>query len=364
MKKINVKSSRHPYSIWVGKGVSGMAGKALKSLGFEGKVFILTQRKPAKHHLAKVVRSLKAAGYPGVAYEVPDGEKAKSLEVLRGVYAALLAKGFERRDLLLALGGGVVGDLGGFAAATYLRGIKFVNAGTTLLAQVDSSIGGKTGINLAEGKNLAGAFYPPSLVLSDTQVLETLPEPELRASYAEVVKYGMIRDRQLFALLERENERALLRSPRILEDVVTRSAGIKAGVVSRDEFETRGERMILNYGHTFGHGFEKVSGYRMFHGDAVSLGMACAARLAVRMGMLDPFVELRQLAVLRKLGLPVLLERKRFDAARVVGAMMHDKKKSAGKLRFVLPESIGSVTVRQDIPLSLVKDVIREMGAR
>ncbi|HTL48225.1 MAG TPA: 3-dehydroquinate synthase [Verrucomicrobiae bacterium] len=363
MKKIKVKSSKHDYTVWVGKGALGMAGKVLKSLVFQGKVFVLTQKKVARHHLPALRGSLAAAGYKPEVFEVPDGEKAKSMGTLAAVYSRLLAKGFERRDMLLALGGGVAGDLGGYAASTYLRGIRFVNAGTTLLAQVDSSIGGKTGVNLAEGKNLAGTFYPPHAVLSDIDVLKTLPEPELRASYAEVVKYGVIRDVSLFRLLERETESALLRNPAVLEEVVVRSASIKAAVVSRDEFETRGERMILNYGHTFGHGFEKNARYRMFHGDAVSLGMACAARLAVRMKMLDPFAELRQLAVLRKLGLPVLLDAKRFQSAAIMKAMMHDKKKRAGKLRFVLPENIGSVTVRQDVPLSRVRSILREMGA-
>lgn len=364
MKSIKARSSRHDYEIRIGRGVLASAGAVLRGLGFSGKVFVLTQRPLSKRHLPVLKKSLGKAGFETVVFEVPQGERAKSAACLLQVYSGLLKAGIERKDVLFSLGGGVIGDLGGFAASTYLRGIAFANAGTTLLAQVDSSIGGKTGINLPEGKNLAGTFYPPRLVLSDTDTLATLPEKELRASYAEVVKYGVIQDPKLFRLLETQPAERLFRDPGILEAVVLSSARIKAGVVSRDEFETKGERMILNYGHTFGHAFERVTGYRMAHGEAVALGMACAARMAVRLGMLDRISELRQMSVLRKLGLPVLMRSAVYRVPALMEAMMHDKKKRAGKLRFVLPVKVGSVVVRSDVPFSVVRDVLREMGAR
>ena len=364
MKIVKARSSKHAYEIRIGKGVLGSAGSALKALGFSGKVLVLTQQAVARRHLAPLRASLKKSGFRVSVFTVPQGEQAKSAVGLLMVYRKLLAEGFERRDVLLSLGGGVVGDLGGFAAATYLRGIAFVNAGTTLLAQVDSSIGGKTGINLPEGKNLAGAFYPPRLVLSDIRALATLPERELRASYAEVIKYGMIRDPELFRILEALPAGKLLTDSAVLEKVVCRSAAIKAGVVGRDEFETRGERMILNYGHTFGHAFESVMNFRMAHGEAVALGMACAARLAVTLGMLERTAELRQLSVLHKLSLPVLLRNPAYRTGPLMAAMKRDKKKRAGKLRFVLPEKIGKVIVRDDITDAQVVRTLREMGAR
>lgn len=365
MNSIRVKSLKHNYDIKVGSGLLEQAGELFKSLDFKGKVFLVTQRAIARHYLPKLTESLADEGYVCEVFYVPDGEAAKSSEWLLKIYDQLIKRDFERRDVVAALGGGVVGDLAGFAASTYLRGLAFVNFGTTLLAQVDSSIGGKTAVNLKQGKNLVGTFYPPRLVVSDVSTLATLSRRELCASLAEVVKYGMIRDKVLFKTLEQEHERILARDTELLETLVLRSAAIKAEVVSRDEFEIKGERMILNYGHTFGHAFEKVSGYKsLVHGEAVSVGMVCAARLAVSLKILEPKVEKRQNAVLKKLGLPVQLKGAHYRIPAILEAMLRDKKKRAGKLRFILPEKIGQVTVLENIPVQSLKRVLQDVGAR
>ena len=280
---IKVKSLRCHYPVVVGNRMIEKTGSYLTRLGLKGRVMIVTQEPCARHYLNPVKKSLARHGFDVYVKVLPDGETAKAEAPLFDLYHDLLSYGFERRDTLLALGGGVAGDLTGFAAATYLRGISFVNVPTTLLAQVDSAIGGKTGINLGEGKNLVGAFYPASIVLSDISVLKTLTNRHFYASLAEVIKYGVICDRSLFELLDRESEAIMRRQESALLRIVRRSAAIKAGVVSRDEFETRGERMFLNFGHTFGHAFEQALDYRkLLHGEAVSIGMVCAARLAVK----------------------------------------------------------------------------------
>ncbi|MBU3758852.1 MAG: 3-dehydroquinate synthase [Candidatus Omnitrophica bacterium] len=364
MTTIRVKSLKHRYEIKIGSGLLERSGEFFKALDFKGKVLIVTQRAVASRFLSRLTDGLAQEGYPCEVLYVPDGEKAKSLESLAKVYDQLIRRDFERRDVVAALGGGVVGDLAGFAASTYLRGLAFVNFGTTLLAQVDSSIGGKTAVNHRHGKNLVGTFYPPRLVVSDIGTLATLPKRELCASLAEVVKYGMIRDRQLFKTLERQSAKILQRDEELLQELVVRSASIKAEVVSRDEFEIKGERMILNYGHTFGHAFEKAAGYeKLAHGEAVSIGMVCAARLAVSLKILEPSVEKRQTQVLQALGLPVKLSGGAYRIPAILEAMMRDKKKRGGKLRFILPEKIGCVTVLENIPVQALKPVLKEAGA-
>lgn len=364
MTSIRVKSLKHNYEIKIGRGLLERAGELFKALDFKGKVFLVTQRAIARRFLPRLTEGLAAEGYPCEVIYVPDGETAKSFDSLTRLYDQLIRRDFERRDVVAALGGGVVGDLAGFAASTYLRGLAFVNFGTTLLAQVDSSIGGKTAVNHRHGKNLIGTFYPPRLVVSDIGTLATLPRRELCASLAEVVKYGMIRDKELFKMLEKQSRKILSRDEDLLEELVVRSAAIKAEVVSRDEFEVKGERMILNYGHTFGHAFEKVSGYKdLAHGEAVSIGMVCAARLAVSLKILDPNVEKRQFKVLKDLGLPVKLQGSAYRIPAIMEAMMRDKKKRGGKLRFVLPEKIGRVTVLENIPVQALKPVLKEAGA-
>jgi len=386
MKSIKVQSSAGSYGVYIGKDLVGKVGQfvrrqqlqerglsrkngvfknrggALKQPG--GKMMVVTQAKVARHYLAPLQRSLEISGFKVVKHVVPDGEKAKSERELFRLYQVLLKNYFERSDSILALGGGVVGDLAGFCASTYMRGIRFINIGTTLLAQVDSSIGGKTGINLREGKNLVGTFYPPHLVIADIGVLKTLPMREFLSSLAEVVKYGMIRDARLFRLLESKTRAILARDSVVLGEVVAACARIKSCVVGRDEKEVKGERMILNYGHTFAHAFEQALGYQgLMHGEAVSVGMICAAHLAVLMGCFSKAEAHRQRDLLNRLKLPVSLVKFRISPEKILRAMMRDKKKNHGRLRFVLPERIGCVQVRDDVPLPLVCRALLYGGA-
>lgn len=365
IKKIPVKSLRGNYEIVTGPGVLSRAGEWMVSAGLKGRVLIVTQKNIPAQHLQRLRSSLIQAGFAARAFFVPNGESAKSQENLFKLYSTLLKYGFERRDNLLALGGGVVGDLTGFAAATYLRGIPFVNIPTTLLAQVDSAIGGKTGINLAEGKNLAGAFYPPKLVISDSQTLTTLPDRELKAALGEVVKYGVIRDVRLFRRLENFTFKKFKKNISLMAEIVDSCSRIKGGIVSRDEFETSGERIILNFGHTFGHGFEKALNFKkLLHGEAVAVGMICAGRLAVDLKLFSEAEFERVKNLMLKLELPVSVESLNVKLREVLAAMLHDKKKKSGKLRFVLPIQIGKVIIRENIPETKIENVILKAGAR
>jgi len=377
MKKIKLRCDTANYEILIGRGLLASIGRRMKALGLGPKVLIVSNRRVAKHFLATVRRSLSGAGYKVFYHAVLYGdERDKSQKVLSSLWHRMAQIPLERGSTVLALGGGVVGDLAGFAAATYMRGIHLVQVPTTLLAQVDSAIGGKTAINLAAAKNIVGAFYQPKLVLSDVTSLSTLVqenggEREIRNSFAEVIKYGVILDEGLFRLLERRADSFMshLRSRRFtsedysfLESVVWRSAKAKASVVKADERETRGRRMILNFGHTFAHGFEAASGFRLPHGRAVAVGMGCAAHLAVSLGLLAKSHQERLGRLLDAYRLPVRLSGQRISTPRVLTAMQRDKKKEAGSLRFVLPVRIGKVVVRDHIPLSRVRKIIRDAG--
>jgi 3-dehydroquinate synthase len=364
MQTIPVKSMRGDYSIFVGVHLLEKSGTLLQSLGFTGKVCLVSQKKIARLHASKVLRSLRSKKFEVHQYFLPDRERAKSEKELFRLIQFLVKAGFERRDTVFALGGGVVGDLAGFAASSYFRGVPFVNAGTTLLAQVDSSIGGKTGINLKEGKNLVGAFYPAKIVISDSQTLRTLPDRELRASLAEVVKYGVIRDAKLFHLLETSSEAILGKDPKLLERIVAASSRIKAGVVSRDEQELKGERMILNFGHTFGHGFEQALQYKkLLHGEAVSIGMICAANAAEELGIFSRQDNLKLQRLLEAFELPVSIAPFKLSWKIIYAAMTRDKKKKGGRLRFILPTRIGKVIVRDDFSQDLIQKILKKAGA-
>ncbi len=347
MKTILVKSLKQNYSILVGSGLLSKTGVLLKKVFNPGcRVMLVTQETVPAGHRKKTEVSLRKAGFQVFFYYLPQGEKAKSANELFRLVAALLKNGFERGDAITALGGGVTGDVSGFAAAVYLRGIRYAQIPTTLLAQVDSSIGGKTAVNTPEGKNLVGAFNPPVVVISDVDTLKTLPSRELRAAMAEVIKYGVIADPKLFSFLEKNTAQILAKKPAALTRIVYDSARIKAGVVSRDEFETKGERMSLNYGHTFGHGVEGALQYqKLVHGEAVALGMLMAAEMSVRLGLCAPDFQRRQLQLIRSFDLPVCLDRLEIKTQEIFRVMAHDKKKKSGKLRFILPEEIGRVSI-------------------
>lgn len=365
MKTIKVTSKSGKYKIVIGRGILAGFGVFLSGILDAGARVMVVSQKNVARYAALVAHSLKQKGFKVFLYSLPDGERAKSDQEVFRLLHALLKKGFERKDGIVAVGGGVVSDLAGFAASVYLRGIRYVNVATTLLAQVDSSIGGKTGINLAEGKNLMGAFHPPALVISDVEVLRSLPRRELCASLAEIVKYGVIRDASLFRFLETNASRILQKDLNAIEKIVAVSAEIKAGVVSRDEFETKGERMILNYGHTFGHGIEAAAGYKkVVHGEAVSIGMAMAAHVAMELGICPRSVVERQKALLVKLQLPVSLDGLELRSAVAARAMTRDKKKAKGKLRFVLPVRIGKVVIQTGIPAGEIRNILRLFGGK
>jgi len=363
MQTIKVKSLRHIYPIWVGSGLLRRCGALLKKF-FEPRcrVMVVTQKTVPAVHRNSLEKSLREAGFQITFYYLPNGEIAKTEKELFCLVAALLKNGFERGDALVALGGGITGDITGFAAACYLRGIRYAQIPTTLLAQVDSSIGGKTAVNTAQGKNLVGAFNPPRAVISDVDTLQTLPVRELRAALAEVIKYGIIADPKLFQFLEKNTKKILSKNKSALTRIVADSARIKAGVVSRDEFETKGERMILNYGHTFGHGVEGALGYKkLVHGEAVALGMLMAAEMALRVGLCSGEVQQRQLKLIRAFDLPVSLEKLGMSAKKIYQVMAHDKKKKSGKLRFVLPEAIGRVSIVSGADESAALEVIQSL---
>ncbi len=328
------------YPIVLGHGVLAETGVWLKEVAPPGRCALVTNPTVGALYADTVIRSAAAAGFEPVRIDVPDGEEHKNLASLARIYDGLVDAALERNSPLLALGGGVVGDLAGFAAATYLRGIPYLQLPTTLLAQVDSSVGGKTGIDHPRGKNLIGAFYQPRAVLIDLATLRTLPRRQLLAGFAEVVKYGAILDADLFAFLEQELAQVLALDTAVLQHVVRRCCELKAQVVERDERES-GERAVLNFGHTIGHALESVTGYtRFLHGEAVAIGMVAEARVSAALGLCRPEVVERLRALLERAGLPVELPAD-IDSEKLAGAIELDKKVRGGKVKFVALEALG-----------------------
>ena len=355
-----VETATQRYPIIVGYGLLDELGEKAKKAALSPVVVVISDENVWRLYGGRVKRVLKEAGLTVHSLVVPPGEKTKSLDVAQVIYDFMIQKRVERDDLLIALGGGMVGDLAGFVAATYLRGIPWLQVPTSLVAMVDASIGGKVGVNHPEGKNLIGAFYQPSLVLADTQALATLPERELTSGWAEVVKYGLIMDRELFEFLEDNVSRLVKLEPEAVSKAVRRSAFLKAEVVSQDEKE-RGQRTILNYGHTIAHGLEAATHYRRFlHGEAVAIGMMGAAKLSQRRGILSAAVVKRQRSLLKKLRLPTAFGNISWD--KIAQAMEVDKKTRAGKIRWVLLEDIGRTIVQSDVPLKDVLAVLEELG--
>ena len=310
----------------------------------------------------EIAASIRDTGARVDRITVPTGEPSKSAEQLTRLWQTMLDAGADRRSVMVAVGGGVVGDLAGFAAATFARGIRIVQVPTTLLAMVDSSVGGKTGINLPGAKNMVGAFWQPSLVVIDTETLATLPDREFVSGLAEVIKYGVIDDAPFFDWLADHAADLVTRDAAALRHAIRRSCGIKARVVGEDERETSGRRAILNYGHTFAHAIEATAGYgTLLHGEAVAIGMQMAARLAVRLGICAQTLPRRQTALLRDCGLPV--DHPTASAEEMLPVMRRDKKVAHGKLRFVLPSAIGSVRLVGDVAEADVRDAIEAVTA-
>jgi len=341
--EIQVELGPRSYPIIVGGGVLAELGPRLASLGYRAQCGVVTNARVAGVWGDAALASLRRAGFEPVVVTLPDGEAYKTVDSLERVWDAMLFARVDRATPLVALGGGVVGDIAGFAAATLLRGLPYVQVPTTLLAQVDAAIGGKTGVNHRAGKNLLGAFHQPRFVLCDVEVLGTLPRRELLAGLAEVIKYGVIGVPQLFADLEEGLERVLALEQAPLVAAVAASARHKAAVVSRDEYETTGERATLNFGHTVGHAVEQLTGYaRFLHGEAVAIGMVAAARVSRSLGRCGEGPVARLRALLERAGLPVELPPEATREA-LIGAMRSDKKSAAGRIRFVAMEDVGQV---------------------
>src|SRR5688572_4470800 len=310
------------------------------------------------HYRGSLLTSLSDAFDRVIENTIPASEDHKTVETVHRLYDQILQHRIDRHTPVIALGGGVVGDTAGFVAATILRGVPFVQIPTTLLSMVDASVGGKTGVNHPVGKNLIGAFHQPIAVFIDPEVLTTLPPRELHSGLAECIKHDIIRDAEGFARLERDVERALKLDIDYLADLVAHNVAIKARVVEADPFE-RGERAHLNFGHTFGHAIETVSRYEYSHGESVALGMAAASQLAVELKLLDEPSKRRIVSVIEKAGLPA--RGLALDVDEVVDAMSFDKKVKSGKLRFVLPDRIGHVVIRDDVPLEFVRRAVESI---
>ena len=348
------------YRILVGCGLVERLGWEMRELGLSGTTVVVSDDAVFPQYGARVQNALESEGFGVRRWVVPRGEGTKCLAWAERTYDFMVEQRVERGDCVVALGGGMVGDLAGFVAATFLRGISLVQVPTSLVAMVDASIGGKVGVNHPLGKNLIGAFYQPKLVVVDPGCLGTLPGRELRSGWAEVVKYGAIQDRELFEVLGSSAESLMELETEAVIEAVARSAAIKARIVEEDEREA-GKRMILNYGHSIGHGLEAATGYSQFlHGEAVAVGMTGAAMLSERMGLLPAEAARRQQRVLKRFGLPTGFTG--VGVGDVVKAMELDKKVREGSLRWVLLEDIGRSVVRRDVPRDMVLGVLEDLS--
>ena len=369
MVKIKVELKERSYEILIGTDIINDLGKTIEEQKLGTDVFIITD--PLVNDIYGSLLKKCIAGNVKI-FEVPSGEKYKNLKEASILWDKL-AKNFAHRDsLIIALGGGVIGDLAGFVAATYMRGIDYIQVPTTLLAQVDASIGGKTAVNHAKCKNMIGCFYQPKMVYIDVKTLTTLPAKEIRTGLAEIVKYGVIEDAIFFKFLEEnahhlttkafENKETMLAALKLWQTIVAESAKIKARIVEKDEREAD-LRMVLNYGHTVGHAIESLTSYKEYnHGEAVAIGMVAAAKISSRIGLLDDSVVERICRLLEKMGLPIGI--KSMSASKIVKTLIMDKKVYEGKIKFVLPERLGKVVIRNDVPLNIVTAVVKEMGAK
>jgi len=355
------------YEIHIGNGLLAHVGGALRAANVPqgGRVAVVSNPVVAPLYGMQVEAALRSAGLQPFACSIPDGEQHKTLDTVAALYDQFLAAGLDRSGTVLALGGGVTGDVAGFAAATFMRGVRFIQVPTTLLAMVDASVGGKTGVDLPQGKNLVGAFKQPALVVIDTAVLVTLPAREIRSGLAEVIKHGVIGDPELFTELEAgvcRSPVSSLQSPiPVPSPQIVRALRVKIAVVEEDPFE-QGRRAVLNLGHTVGHALEKLSGFALRHGEAVGIGMVAAARIAAELGRADLPLADRIEAVLSAWGLPVRCPP--FDAHAIWKAMAHDKKRRGRSLRWVLPRAIGEVEIVGDVPRTVVVSVLRHLGAK
>ncbi len=358
MEKIRVELAERSYNISIGSNTLEGIGDKLKLFELSPRIAVVSNPTVFSLYGERVSESIKNAGFDLVTVSIPDGEQYKNLETLKTIYDELLKSKLDRKSALIALGGGVVGDITGFAASTYMRGIAYIHIPTTLLAQVDSSVGGKTGIDHELGKNMIGAFWQPRLVWIDVETLKTLPQRELLAGLAEVIKYGVIYDEGLFTFLETEKDKILNLDRNALAYIIKRSCEIKAEVVSKDERES-GLRAILNYGHTIGHAIETVTKYKRFlHGEAVAIGMHIEARLSMMLDLIDKAQVTRIKTLIDSYGLPSAIPSD-VNASSIFLSIQLDKKAIAGELKFILPEMIGKVRIHKGVTEQSIRESLQ-----
>ncbi|MFY9554933.1 MAG: 3-dehydroquinate synthase, partial [Blastocatellia bacterium] len=360
MRTVPVNLGARSYNIQISSGLLGELGDSVRHAvgGSARQAVLVSNATVGKVYGGRAVKSLSRAGFKVHRYSIGDGERFKSLRTAESLFAFLIGLRIERSDVIVALGGGVVGDLAGFVAATYLRGVRLIQVPTTLLAQIDSSVGGKTAVNHPLGKNLIGAFHQPSLVVIDPEILSTLPARQLRAGLFEAIKYGVIRDHHLFDRLSKRIDDLKGHEPAELEYLISRCCAIKAGIVQEDEREN-GLRRILNFGHTVGHALEAVTHYRRFlHGEAVAHGMRAASRIAERAGLLPRTA--RDLIDASIAGVGSLPAANTLELDDIISAMYRDKKVQAGRTVFVLPVAIGEVVIRSDVSPQVVRAALKD----
>jgi 3-dehydroquinate synthase len=357
--RLDVATPSRPYTVTIADGALEGLARVLDDVRAPTRRFVVSSPLVWRLHGPQLAKALNGTGPAPEPILVPDGERYKHLQTVTRIYDALVTAKADRASTLITFGGGVIGDMAGFAAATYLRGIALVHVPTTLLAQVDSSVGGKVGVNLAAGKNLVGAFYQPRLVLCDLETLDTLPEREFRAGLAEVIKYGIIYDAALFSRLERDMPKLLRREPKVLAEAIARCCEIKSEVVGKDEKES-GLRAILNFGHTIGHALEAISHYgKYLHGEAISIGQAAAAVLSARL-LGSPEADVaRIIALFEAAGLPTKVDLSMVQRRNLFSAMALDKKVSDGEIKFVLARRIGQVEFGQRVPKAAIEAVLK-----
>jgi 3-dehydroquinate synthase len=356
---IPVTLPQNSYHIHIAPGSLSQLGNTVPKLNLGNKILLVSNPEIFNYYGDITISSLKNAGFQVFSHLIPAGETYKTLDSITKIYDTAISHHLERSSTMIALGGGVIGDMTGFAAATWLRGINLIQIPTSLLAMVDAAIGGKTGVNHPQGKNLIGAFYQPKLVFIDSTVLKTLPEREFRAGMAEVIKYGVIWDADLFTQLESAErlDRLEFIPDTLLNTILTRSCQAKAEVVSQDEKEA-GLRAILNYGHTIGHALESITNYATFvHGEAVALGMVEAGKIAVALNLWSQEEAKRQDDLIRKIGLPTAIPAN-LDREKIIDLLKSDKKVKDGKVRFILPHGIGKVTITDKVSADLLRQVL------
>jgi 3-dehydroquinate synthase len=360
MISLQVELGTRSYPIRVGSDLLASMASFVKDLDKVTHIVAIYDE-AVSQHADLILSTLRDSSIRISKIAIPSGEASKSLTMLDKIWMEMLAAKTDRASVVMAIGGGVIGDLAGFGAATFVRGLRLIQIPTTLLSQVDSSVGGKTGINLPQAKNIVGAFYQPSLVVIDTKTLYTLPDREFRSGIAEVIKYGVIMDEPFFAWLEKNAANVLQRDGEALKYVISRCCNLKAQVVQADEFETTGKRAILNYGHTFGHALEAATSYgQLLHGEAVSIGMSMAGLLATELQSWSPACLQRQTALLKQFGLPTSFNQ--IPVQQIVDLMASDKKSLHGRIGFVLPTRIGHVDVGIHVDRTKIEQTLSKFG--